>query len=158
MCIILNTMDEPTLHDELHCNDPILHYEFDCKGCGSPMLLPAGKIAWLFADPDAQPNHSHAIAAVCRLCKSVDTYFFERHSPGRNPRDRVVFAEPIRDTMDGPMLGCGEEGCNALVPLFAQWTPGATTEERKADVETWRWEHLQCPAGHSIAKPDWELS
>ena len=56
------------------------------------------------------------------------------------------------------MLGCGKEGCQALVPLFAQWTPGSTKEERKADVETWRWVHLQCPAGHPIAKPDWELS
>ncbi len=156
--IILNTMDEPILQCELHCNDPILHYELHCKGCGSPMLLPAGKIVWLFADPDVQPNRSHAIAAVCRLCKSVDTYFFERNYPGHNPRDLVIFADPIRDTMDGPMLGCGAEGCNALVPLFAQWSPGATTEERKADVETWRWGRLQCPAGHSIAKPDWGLS
>ncbi|MGA2168666.1 MAG: hypothetical protein ABSG62_10670 [Terracidiphilus sp.] len=138
-------------------DDPILHFELHCKGCGARMLLPAAKIGWLFADPDAQPNHSHAIAAVCRFCKSVHTYFLERDSPGHAPGNAAIFADPIHETMDGPMLGCGKEGCQALVPLFAQWTPGSTKEERKADVETWRWGHLQCPAGHPIAKPDWEL-
>jgi len=135
----------------------ILHYELHCQNCGARMLLPAGMIERLFSDPDAQPNHSHAIAAVCRLCKSVATYFLERTSPSHGHRDRVIFADPIRETMDGPMLGCDKEGCKALVPLIAQWSPNTTTEERKADVGTWRWGHLVCPAGHSIAKPDWVL-
>jgi hypothetical protein len=135
----------------------ILHYELHCKNCGAPMLLPAGMIELLFADPDAQPNHSHAIAAVCRLCKSVATYFLERTSPRHGHRDLVIFADPIRETMDGPMLGCDKEGCKALVPIIAQWNPNTTREERKADVGTWRWGYLVCPAGHSIAKPDWEL-
>jgi len=52
----------------------ILHYELHCKNCGAPMLLPAGMIELLFADPDAQPNHCPAIAALCRLCKSVATW------------------------------------------------------------------------------------
>ena len=55
------------------------------------------------------------------------------------------------------MLGCDKEGCKALVPIIAQWNPNTTPEERKADVETWRWGYLVYPAGHSIAKPDWEL-
>ena len=135
----------------------ILHYELHCKNCGAPMLLPAGTIERLFADPDAQPNHSHAIAAVCRLCKSVATYFLEKTSPNHGHRDVVIFADPIGETMDGPMLGCDTEGCEALVPLIAQWSPNATTEERKADVGTWRWKRLVCPAGHSIAEPDWKL-
>ena len=133
----------------------ILHYELHCKNCGAPMLLPAGMIDLPFTYRDAQSNHSHAIAAVCRLCKSVATYFLERTSPNHGHRDLVIFADPIRETMDGPMLGCGKEGCEALVPLIAQWNPDTTTEERKADVGTWRWGHLVCPAGHSIAKPDW---
>ena len=136
----------------------ILHYELRCKGCGAPMLLPKDMIGWLFAAPDALPNRSHAIAVVCRLCKSVETYFLDRNHPRHNPHYPVTLSDPIRETMDGPMLGCGEPGCNALVPLFAQWSPETTTEARKADLETWRWGHLQCPAGHSIAKPDWELS
>ena len=144
--MILTTMDEP-----------ILHYELHCKGCGAPMLLPAGMIGWLFANPGAQPNRSHAIAVVCCLCKSVDTYYLDKNHPRHNLRYQMVFADPIRESMDGPLLGCGEEGCQALVPLFAQWSPDATIVERKADVETWRWGHLQCPAGHSIAKPVWEL-
>jgi len=122
------------------------------------MLLPVGMIGRLFALPDAQPNSSHAIAAVCRQCKSVDTYFLEKNHPRHTPDYLRKFAYPIRDTMDGPMLGCGEEGCRALLPLIAQWIPETPTKERKAEVETWRWGHLQCPAGHSIAKPDWELS
>ena len=141
-----------TTMDEL-----ILHYELRCKSCGAPMLLPAGMIGLLFAVPDAQPNFSHAIAAVCRQCKSVDTYFLERNHPRHNPPYFAKLADPIRDTMDGPMLGCGEEGCKALLPLIAQWIPDTTVEERKADFETWRWGHLLCPAGHSIARPDWGL-
>jgi hypothetical protein len=135
----------------------ILHYELHCKDCGVPMRLPKGMIAWLFADPDAQPNHSHAIAVVCRLCKSVDTYFLERNYPDHNPRNLVIFANPNRDTMDGPMLGCDEEGCQALVPLLAQWNRDSSTKERKADTATWRWGHLLCPLGHPIAKPHWKL-
>lgn len=139
-------------------DERILHYELRCKSCGAPMLLPVGMIGRLFAVPDAQPNFSHAIAAVCRQCKSVDTYFLERNHPLHPPLYLEKFAYPIRDTMDGPMLGCGEEGCKALLPLIVQWIPETPTKERKAEVETWRWGHLQCPAGHSIAKPDWELS
>jgi hypothetical protein len=60
--------------------------------------------------------------------------------------------------MDGPMLECDEEGCRALLPLIAQWIPESTTEERKAEFETWHWGHLLCPQGHSIAKPNWGLS
>jgi hypothetical protein len=139
-------------------DESILHYELHCKGCGARLLLPIGMIGWLFADPKALPNHSHAIAAVCRQCKSVETYFLEKNHPRHNPPFLVKFADPIRDAMDGPMLGCGEEGCKALLPLIAVWRPDTTKEERKVEFETWRWGHLQCPAGHSIAKPVWELS
>jgi hypothetical protein len=138
--------------------EQILHYEIRCKGCGVSILLPAVMIELLFAVPNAQPNHSHAIAVVCRLCKSVDTYFLDRIHPRHNARYLKTFSVPIRDTMDGPMLGCDEEGCKALVPLIAQWSPDATKSERKAEAETWQWGHLLCPHGHSIAKPDWELS
>jgi hypothetical protein len=136
----------------------ILHYELCCKSCGATMLLPVGMIGRLFAVPDAQPNFSHAIGAVCRECKSVDIYFLDRNHPRHTPPYLVKFADPIRDTMDGPMLGCDEEGCRALLPLIAQWIPDTTTEERKADVETWQWGHLLCPEGHSIARPNWSLS
>jgi hypothetical protein len=121
------------------------------------MLLPTGIIERLFANPDAQPNHSHAIAVVCRLCKSVDIYFLERTSRGYGPHDLVVLADPIRDTMDGPMLRCDQEACNALVPLIAQWGPDTTKAERTGDVKTWRWGHLRCPQGHFIEKPNWDL-
>ena len=82
--------------------------------------------------------YSHAIAAVCRFCKSVHTYFLERDSPGHAPGNAAIFADPIHETMDGPMLGCGKEGCQALVPLFAQWTPGSTKEERNCLLYTSR--------------------
>ncbi len=121
------------------------------------MRLPKGMVDWLFADSDVQPNHSHAIAVVCRLCKSVDTYFLERNYPDHNPRNLVIFANPNRDTMDGPMLGCDVEGCEALVPLLAQWDRNSSTRERKADTANWRWGRLLCPLGHPIAKPHWEL-
>jgi len=136
----------------------ILHYELHCRACGAPILLPAGVISRFFAVPGTQPNYSHAIASVCLQCKSVDTYFLEKNHPRHNPPFLVKLADPIRDTMDGPLLGCGEEGCTALLPLIAQWIPETSAEERKADVETWCWEHLLCPAGHSIAKPDWASS
>ena len=137
-------------------DETILHYEIHCKRCGAPILLPVGMIGRLFADPDAQPNQSHAIAVVCRRCKSIETYFLERHHPGHNAMDGVRFAYQGQDTMDGSMLGCDEEACNALVPLLAQWNVDTTTDERKAEVATWQWRYLQCPLGHSISKPDWK--
>jgi hypothetical protein len=137
-------------------DETILYYEILCKRCGAPMLLPVAMIGRLFADPDAQPNQSHAIAVVCRRCKSIETYFLEEHHPGQNAMDCVRLAYLCQDTMDGPLLGCDQEGCKALVPLFAQWNVDATTDERKAEVATWQWSHLQCPLGHSIIKPDWK--
>ena len=137
--------------------EQILHYELRCKGCDASMLVPAMLIERQFAVSYAEPNHSHAVAVVCRLCRSVDTYFLDRMHPRHNTLYPVKFEVPSCDTMDGPMLSCSEEGCEALVPVFAQWSPDATTTERKAEAETWQWGHLLCPHGHPIAKPVWAL-
>ena len=142
-------------HDNLIAvAEPILHYELRCKGCGEPLLFPVEPIERLFVDRDAGPNNSHAIAIVCRLCKRVAVYFLDRTHPGHDPLDLVRFAVRASDTVRGPMLECDESKCNSLLPLFAQWSSGTGADEKRTDIATWQWNHLFCPLGHSIAKPD----
>jgi hypothetical protein len=131
------------------------HYVLHCKDCKAPMWLPSDTIEQLFVDPDDLPNDSHAIGAVCRLCKSVGTYFLERNSPGHNPKDGAIIANRAEGTVVLPQLGCAVESCKPLLPIVVQWNPATTAAERRADIETWRWENLRCPMGHPIPKPRW---
>lgn len=50
-------------------------------------------------------------------------------------------------------LGCGLEGCTALLPLVHSWSASTTAEEREADIKTWKWDRLRCQNGHVIRKP-----
>jgi hypothetical protein len=131
------------------------HYVLHCKDCGFPLWLLADTIRPLFAYPEVQSNRFHAIAVGCARCKNVGTYTLHKDFPGHNPEDTVIAAEPhYGDVIRLGSLECEEEGCGTLLPLFALWSPATTSEERRADVATWRWENSRCPRGHSIPKPE----
>jgi hypothetical protein len=61
------------------------------------------------------------------------------------PSADVVFAEPLQ---------CVVETCKSRLPLIALWKPTTTAAERKANIETWNWDHLTCPLEHQIQKPE----
>jgi len=131
-----------------------LYHHLHCKDCGLPMMLHAEMIQQLFDGRDESSNDYQAIAVACRLCKSVDTYILSKQITGYNPKDQVYLTESLyADVVFLDRLECEAEGCGIRVPLFADWSPASTAEERTADIGTWQWENLKCPKGHSIPKP-----
>jgi hypothetical protein len=115
------------------------------------MLLLGETIRPLFAHPDTLANRFHAIAVGCRDCKSLDTYILHKDFPGHNPQDTVKLTRPeYGDVVRLKSLECAEENCGILLPVFAHFHRAATTEERKAIVDSWRWENFHCPQGHKI--------
>jgi hypothetical protein len=129
------------------------HVLIHCEACGLPILLHAGTLQQPFADPDELPNDTSAIGAACPYCKNLRRYFLHQIQ-GRSSLGPAVVAEtPDEETVHVCTLSCGIEDCEFLIPLFALWNVSTTVEERTADAETWRWENLLCPEGHSIPKP-----
>jgi hypothetical protein len=130
------------------------HLDIVCASCGLPTRYPFDTLQRLFLDPDIRPNDSLAVALACQHCKSLETCFLDRKHPLHNKNNRVWLLE-IRgaDPVHVNTLECGERSCELLLPLFAYWNPASTEEERRADIATWRWSHLKCPAGHSIPEP-----
>ena len=125
-----------------------------CTSCGSSMLLAAHTLERPFAIPDEQPNDSFAVGIACRSCKSVRRYFLQfRHAENDLLGEEHEAEAQNEDTILVNTLGCEVDDCRFLLPLFAQWNPQATAEDRLADIQTWRWEGLRCPEGHPIPKP-----
>jgi hypothetical protein len=134
------------------------HFLIHCADCGLPILLPADTLQRPFADPETQPNDTLAVGVVCHHCKSAERYFLHQKHPQHNPKDQAYVMETrSEDTVHVANLECEEETCEFRLPLFAYWNPASNQQERKDDMKTWRWEHLLCPEGHSIAKPDWRI-
>ena|ERR1700726_4423688 len=132
-----------------------LHFSIHCDDCGIPMLLPAHVIHEPFSNPDSQPNDSVAIGAACPSCLRLERYFLQIDHPYHNPRHKAfeVGTQPL-DTIHVSTLKCVVETCKSRLPLFAQWNPDTTAEERKSEIaEGWMWERLKCPEGHLILKP-----
>jgi len=74
-------------------------------------------------------------------------------SPDRDPSDSVEVSPPHDvETVFVVWLRCEGEDCTIQKPLFAQWSATTTEAERRADIATWRWENLRCPAGHAILR------
>jgi hypothetical protein len=64
--------------------------------------------------------------------------------------------EPANQPLDAVRVGwleCEEVTCKLQMPLYAQWSPETTEEERRSDKKTWVWDGLTCPEGHSILTP-----
>lgn len=132
-----------------------VHYRLHCKCDGLPTLFPQDTLEQPFSGQDDPPNDFLAIGVVCHRHKSAETYFLSAKSPGWNPKDGAeVLENRSGDTVHVSTLRCEREACKSRLPLFAYWRPGTSAEERRADISTWRWDHLRCPEGHSIPKPE----
>lgn len=115
------------------------------------MWLLAETIRQQFLYPDSLANRFHAIAVGCRYCKSLETYILHKDFPGHNSTDTVIVAPPHYGVVvQIRPLECDEENCGTHLPVFALFHPDATTDERKAIVDSWNWEHLKCPQGHTL--------
>jgi hypothetical protein len=117
------------------------------------MCLIAETIRQLFLYPDSLANRFHAVAIGCKYCRSLETYILHKDFPGHNPKDTVVLApDQYGDVVGLKSLECSEENCGTLLPVFAQFASSTPVEERKAMVDSWRWDNLQCPKGHAIPR------
>jgi hypothetical protein len=133
----------------------IPHFLIHCSNCGFPFLLPADILEESFWDSDSAPNNVLAIGVVCHHCKCVDRYFLDRNHPQYNPRNQAwILDTRSEDTVLVAILECGEASCESRLPLFAYWNPSIGAEERSADTLRWRWEHLKCPDGHAVPRPE----
>jgi len=123
---------------------------FLCKQCGRPIQLPQHVLLKPFEYLDDPPKEISPVAIVCPYCKTVENYALEDlHGAGvaLNPGHNWLSLEP--------WLECEEQPCEALLPLFVEWGVVTSEEERGADIKTWKWGQVHCPAGHTIARPDW---
>ena len=115
-----------------------------CTSCGSTLLLAAQTLERPFTIPEEQPNESFAVGIACSNCKSVRRYFLQFRHAENDLLDGVREVEDQNeDTILVNTVGCEVDDCKFLLPLFAQWNPATTAEERLADIQTWRWESLR---------------
>lgn len=117
------------------------------------MRLPAQTLGNTFGTPMVRSIRADSVGVVCPRCKLVGNYSLFENCPGYNPRDHVVIAARVGDTVLLEWLKCEKEKCKTPLPLFAIRSATTTVEEREADMLTWRWENLQCPQGHKIEAP-----
>jgi hypothetical protein len=130
-----------------------VHYSLRCKICESPMRLPIDTRPQQSAVPEGQPNDFPPIAVECGRCKSICSYVVHRKFVSSDPKAGSVVTESRpTDAVPAITLECGVEGCTSLLPLYVHWSTTTTVAERKADMQTWRWENLRCPQGHPISK------
>ncbi len=109
----------------------------------------------MFGTPEFRTIDAPAAIVVCPLCKKVQVcQYLEPTDEERPVSGRAEFAPRSGDTVLVVWLKCEEPACETPLPLFAQWKDSDTEGERRADIETWRWDGLRCPAGHAIAQPE----
>ena len=128
----------------------IHHYQFDCQYCHAPTVLHAGTIWPRLESQDGQAIGSHSLALPCVGCKRIGIHSPDRNSHYHDPSFRVVFPHQVVTTEFLGLLKCDEAGCRFQVPLFSVLTAATTAAEREAEIASWSWDDLQCPAEHSI--------
>jgi len=120
-------------------------------------MLPHKSLGHMFGNEERRTIDAPAAIVVCPYRKQVQTcQYSDTRDAERPPLDRAIFLPRSVDTVLVEWLKCGEEACKIPLPLFVQWSPTTTEEERKAEIKTWIWDGLRCPAGHSIPKPEME--
>jgi len=132
-----------------------LHCVFRCQRCPSTIMIPHKTLGYMFGSPEPRTIDAPAAILVCPYCKQVQTCRYLEAKDGEPlPLDRAVGLPHSVDWVLVIWLQCATEGCTPPLPLFAQWGSETTSEEvREADIKTWVWDGLRCPAGHSIAQP-----
>lgn len=129
----------------------IAHYEFVCKGCGGPIILHAQTLGWPFEPQAARTTYASSVAVACYRCKQIRTYAGDKNSADYTPfqrrsPDRILETDPVI------LLKCAGENCRVPIWLFSPVTATMTAEAKAAEIESWIWDDLKCPAGHPILK------
>jgi hypothetical protein len=138
----------------------VAYYIFHCKHCPNPMWLPTEMLRREFQSQAFPSKDDASVGVLCSQCNSLKNYSLDKNSPDHSSQDCPVVALPRKqETVFLGLLRCDAENCNIPLPIFAQWMPDTTVEERKADIEIWEWDDLHCPQGHGITVPlDWPES
>ena len=127
---------------------------FACPNCGEHVRLPHKSLGYMFGPPGNRTIDAPYLAFPCPHCKHVEAYSLNQDSPYRRERyETILVSPPEIPTQYLGSLTCEQETCTVRIPLFAQWSDATNAAERKADTETWIWDHLLCPQGYSILKP-----
>lgn len=110
------------------------------------MLLPE-RILWHTDEaPRGNLTHTQAVAVPCHGCKRVlllvadDSRVVGRSVAAQNPPETLYL---------DATLGCVGSGCEFLAPLYAQWSPDTTEEERRSDTKTWAITYLTKKIGQA---------
>jgi hypothetical protein len=131
----------------------VLHCLLQCHYCRASIDIPHGSLGHIFSSPEHRTTDAPAVVVACHLCKRLQT--FEPSIP-TNSVELVLGQAELRlrslDTVHVADLECEAEDCQVLLPLFAQWRPDTSEQERRADIETWVWDGLRCPQGHEIVR------
>ena len=105
----------------------------------------------MFANPPLRAIDARYLAFACSSCKQVSNLSLFADSPYYRKSYSAVLGPLLEvDTVQLDSLECVEPSCREHVPLFAQWNPTSTAEEREADSKTWRADGLLCPQGHEM--------
>ena len=135
-------------------NFTTLHCLFRCQHCALTIWLPHKSLGHMFGNQELRTIHAPAAIVVCPYCKQVQTCRYQEATDAEHlASDRAVYLPHSVDTVLAGWLQCEKEECRTPLPLFVQWSETTTEEEREADIKTWVWDGLRCPAGHSIAQP-----
>lgn len=128
------------------------HYYFACPNCPADIWLPSERLGYIFHAPAHRTIDAPALGFPCRRCSYLGTYSLHRDSPFFGKRDGSHWSDPaiFGETEFLGWLRCAVGDCKSPLPLFAQWSATTTAEERRANIETWRWENLKCPQEHPI--------
>jgi hypothetical protein len=116
------------------------------------MMLPHHILWHLDEAPEGNYVPADAVAVPCHHCKHVQLIIRGDLAVGRVK----VASNPLETVFLEVWLRCEGSGCGFRpAPVYAQWLPAATAEERKAEIEAWIWDGLRCPQGHPVLNPGW---
>jgi hypothetical protein len=116
------------------------------------MMLPERTLWHTDEAPEGNLIHTQAVALPCRGCKRVLLLTQGDARIG----DPVVVPNLVATVYLDVILGCEGKGCEFRAPVYVQWSAETTEEERKAYIESWKWDGLQCPQGHAVLNPGYE--
>lgn len=106
----------------------------------------------LWVSTETLRDRSAPVGIVCFNCKYAETYSLDDSS---RFYDTTAY-HGQSDTDFGMFLGrraCGKLSCTTTLPIFFSRHIPTSEEEKRQEVNSWNWDRLKCPSGHSIPKP-----
>ena len=132
-----------------------MYCQFYCPNCRERILLPHESLVSMHKLRLSQTSDIPHVAFPCPHCKQLRAYSLHPNSPAEAENSDVILIPPPGiPLLCLAWLRCVEETCEIRVQLLAPWNETTTVEERKSDIDIWIWDHLLCPQGHSIRKPN----